>query len=139
MSSLDCPVPRAEIARVRILVYHHLNTSKPIAMRQSSQTIILPNPHNAARVSCSKIKQCSLCKQCKYVNTLNRLNSVNMYYCQKMQQSDYPIFRAEIDRARKRFQEPLLTSKPATLTQSAQVTISLNSHKTMELSHSKIR
>ena len=36
---------------------------------------------------------------------------------------DYPILGAEIARARKRFWHPLLTSKPATMTQSAQTTI----------------
>ena len=40
-----------------------------------------------------------------------------------MPQSIYPIIRAEIARARKSFQHPLLTSKPATMTQSAETTI----------------
>ena len=34
-----------------------------------------------------------------------------------MPESDYPILGAEIARARKPFQNPLLTSKPATMTQ----------------------
>ena len=42
---------------------------------------------------------------------------------QWMSQSDYPILGVEIARARKRFQHPLLTSKPATMTWSAQTTI----------------
>ena len=37
--------------------------------------------------------------------------------------SDYPILGAEIARARKRFKHPLLTSKPATMTESAQTNI----------------
>ena len=37
---------------------------------------------------------------------------------------DHPILGAEAVRARKRFQHPLLTSKPATMTQSAKTTIS---------------
>ena len=36
--------------------------------------------------------------------------------------SDYSILGAEIARATKRFYQPLLTSKPATITQSAQTT-----------------
>ena len=42
---------------------------------------------------------------------------------QWMSQSDYPILGVEIARARKRFSHPLLTGKPATMTQSAQTTI----------------
>ena len=37
--------------------------------------------------------------------------------------SDQPIPGAEIARAKKRFYYPLLTSKPTTMTQSAQTTI----------------
>ena len=40
-----------------------------------------------------------------------------------MPYSDYPILGAEIARAGKRFWHPLLTSKPATVTESAQTTI----------------
>ena len=50
-----------------------------------------------------------------------------------MPQSDYPILGAEIARARKRFQHPLLTSKPVTMTQSAQTTIPPYQHKGIEL------
>ena len=35
---------------------------------------------------------------------------------QWMPQSDYPVLGVEIARARKRFEHPLLTSKPATTT-----------------------
>ena len=40
-----------------------------------------------------------------------------------MSQPDYPILGAEIARARKRLQHPLLTSKPTTMTQSVQTTL----------------
>ena len=40
-----------------------------------------------------------------------------------MPESDYPILGVEIVRAGECFYHPLLTSKPATMTQSAQATI----------------
>ena len=40
-----------------------------------------------------------------------------------MPESDYPILGAEIARSRRLFQHPLLTSKPATMTKSAQTYI----------------
>ena len=41
---------------------------------------------------------------------------------------DYPIFGEETTRARKRFKHPLLIIKPATMTESAQTTISPYQH-----------
>ena len=43
-----------------------------------------------------------------------------------MPESDYPIFPAEINKVKKRFYDPLLTSNLAVLTQSSQTTIPLN-------------
>ena len=40
-----------------------------------------------------------------------------------MSQSDHPILGAETAKVRKRFKHPLLTSKPRTMTQTAQTTI----------------
>ena len=45
-----------------------------------------------------------------------------------MSYSHYPIFGAEITRARKHFKHLLLIIKPATMIQSAQTTISLYQH-----------
>ena len=45
-----------------------------------------------------------------------------------MPESDYPISRAEIARPRECFEHPFRTSKPATIAQSAQTTISLYQH-----------
>ena len=56
-----------------------------------------------------------------------------------MSWSDYPTLGAEIARARERFQHPVVTSKPATMTQSAQTTIPPNHHKALALSHSKMK
>ena len=56
-----------------------------------------------------------------------------------MSSSDYPILGVKKSRVKKRFKQPLLTSKPATLTQSAQTTIPTNSYKALGLSRSKIK
>ena len=46
---------------------------------------------------------------------------------------------AEIARTKKSFQHPLLTKKPATMTENAQTTIPPNHHKALRLSRSKIK
>ena len=58
---------------------------------------------------------------------------------QEMPYSDYPILGVETIKARKRFQYPLLTRTPATMTLSAQTIIPPNYHMIMGLRHSKIK
>ena len=61
-----------------------------------------------------------------------------MQIYQEISQLDYPILGAEVARETA-FQHPLLTSKPATVTQSAQSAIPLNLHKALGLSRSKMK
>ena len=56
-----------------------------------------------------------------------------------MPYSDYPILGAEMARARKRFWHPLLTSKPATMTQCLNHYPSLSNLKSKGLSLTKMK
>ena len=82
-----------------------LHIYKHIFSDEIAQAIIPPNHQKSLGRVHSKIKW----------------RAIYMQIYQEM--SDYPILEAEIASARKRFSQPLPTSKPATMTQSAQTTI----------------
>ena len=90
-------------------------------MTQNAQTTIPPNRTKTMALSFGKIKWLTI-----YIQL-----------CQEMSHSDYPIPGAEIARARKRAEHPLITSKPTAMMQNSQTTIPSNCHKAVGLGHSK--